>query len=54
MRIVHSVLPLVLTLGLSRPTLAQDTSATHREAVAQLMTVTHLREVTERSMDAVL
>ena len=54
MRIVHSVLPLVLTLGLSRPALAQDTSATHRDAVAQLMTVTHLREVTERSMDAVL
>ena len=39
---------------LSRSAFAQDTSATHREAVKQLMTVTHVRELTQQSMDAVM
>jgi hypothetical protein len=55
MRSLRIALPLALTLVVaSHPVLAQDTSATHREAVKQLMAVTHLREVTEKSMDAVL
>ena len=55
MRSFRLALPLALTLvALSRPAFAQDTSATHREAVKQLMTVTHLREVTAQSMDAVM
>jgi uncharacterized protein len=55
MRIFRAALPIVLTVvAVSRPALAQDTSATHREAVKQLMAVTHLREVTAQSMDAVL
>jgi hypothetical protein len=50
-------LPLLLAVtfaALSRSALAQDTSATHREAVKQLMAVTHLREVTAQSMDDVV
>lgn len=39
---------------LSRSAFAQDTSATHKEAVKQLMTVTHVRELTQQSMDAVM
>jgi hypothetical protein len=55
MRLFRFTLSLAFILiALSRPALAQDTSATHREAVKQLMTVTHLREVTQQSMDAVM
>jgi hypothetical protein len=55
MRLLRFALPLILAfVALSRPALAQDTSATHREAVKQLMTVTHLREVTEKSTDAIM
>ncbi len=55
MRLFRFVLPLTLAVAaLSRPALAQDTSATHKEAVKQLMTVTHLREVTEKSTDAIM
>src|SRR5690242_18881997 len=55
MRCSRFALPLALTLAaLSQPALAQDTSATHREAVKQLMAVTHLREVTAQSMDDVV
>jgi hypothetical protein len=41
-------------IALSRPAFAQDTSATHRDAVKQLMAVTHLREVTAQSMDDIV
>jgi hypothetical protein len=55
MRLSRLALPLALTLvTLARPALAQDTSATHREAVQQLMAVTHVKEITEQSADAIL
>ena len=55
MRLLRFALPVALALvTLSRPALAQDTSATHKEAVKQLMTVTHVRELTQQSMDAVM
>jgi hypothetical protein len=54
MRRFHFALPLALAVAFSGPALAQDTSATHRAAVKQLLEVTHLREVTERSMDAIM
>ena len=55
MRLSRFALPLALALvTLSRPALAQDTSATHREAVKQLMEVTRVRELTQQSMDEVM
>ena len=55
MRLLRFALPIALALvALSRPGLAQDTSATHREAAKQFLTVTHLREVTGRSTDAII
>jgi hypothetical protein len=48
-----SLLAIVLA-ALARPLFAQDTSATHREAVRQLMTVTHVQELTEQSVDAMM
>lgn len=55
MRFFRIALPLALTFALlSRPALAQDTSATHRDAVKQLMAVTHLRDVTMQSMDDIV
>src|SRR6476469_6752073 len=55
MRFSRFVLPFALTFAaLSRPAFAQDTSATHRDAVKQLMAVTHLRDVTMQSMDDIV
>ena len=55
MRPLHFALRLALIVAsLARPSLAQDTSATHRDAVRQLIEVTHLREVTEKSMEAIM
>ena len=55
MRPLHFALRLALIVAsLARPALAQDTSATHRDAVRQLIEVTHLREVTEKSMEAIM
>ncbi len=55
MRHFRFALPLVLVLAsVARPAIAQDTSATHRAAVRELIEVTHLREVTEQSMAAVM
>jgi hypothetical protein len=55
MRLSRLVLSLAFTVvSLSRPALAQDTSATHRDAVKQLMAVTHLRDVTMQSMDDIV
>ena len=55
MRLSRFALPLALSfVTLTRPAFAQDTSATHKEAVKQLMTVTHVRELTQQSMDAVM
>src|SRR5262245_8944096 len=46
---------LAVVLGVfARPLLAQDTSATHREAVRQMMAVTHVRELTEQSVDGMM
>ena len=55
MRLSRFALPIALAfVTLSQPARAQDTSATHRDAVKQLMAVTHLREVTAQSMDDVV
>lgn len=46
---------LAVVLGaLAHPLFAQDTSATHREAVRQLMAVTRVRELTEQSVDVMM
>lgn len=52
---VSAALAVVIVLG-SRSALAQDGTytASHREAVRQLMEVTHVRELTEQSGDAML
>src|SRR5262249_12591948 len=47
------LLALVLA-ALAQPLFAQDTSASHREAVRQLMTVTRVRELTDQSVDNML
>lgn len=57
MRLARSSAPLALALVLgAQSVLAQDTSATatHREAVRQLMEVTHVRELTEQSAETML
>jgi hypothetical protein len=55
MRISHlaGILAVAL-LATHRPAFAQDTSATHRQAVRRLMTVTHVRELTEQSFETIL
>jgi hypothetical protein len=46
---------LTITLvALSRPALAQEGSATHHAAVKQLLAVSHIREITEQTIDTML
>jgi hypothetical protein len=48
--------PLALLLALGAPLRAQkaDTARTHREAVARLMEVTHVRQIVEQSSETML
>jgi hypothetical protein len=51
-----TLVPLALLLALGAPLRAQtaDTARTHREAVARLMEVTHVRQMVEQSSEAML
>jgi hypothetical protein len=44
----------VVLLAGHQPALAQDASASHRESVKRLMAVTHVRELTEQSLEMIL
>jgi uncharacterized protein len=41
-------------VALSRPALAQEGSPAHRDAVKQLLAVSHIREITDQTVDAML
>jgi len=45
---------LLAVVALSRPALAQEGGATHRDAVKQLLAVSHIREIMNQTIDAML